>query len=132
VLVTRPAHQAGSLCALIERRGAIALRLPTVEIAPPQNLPALKAVLSRLDQFDIAVFVSPATEGLAPTKQGARIRYQGGKPLVLDGPFAETKELVAGYAILDLPSKQAAIDWAIRFGEVVRVNEVEIREIPTS
>ena len=45
------------------------------------------------------------------------------------GEVTETKELVAGYAILDLPSKAAAIDWAIRFGEVVRVNEVEVRRV---
>ncbi len=73
--------------------------------------------------------VLQATGGLAGTDTGARVRYDGGKPVVLDGPFTESKELVAGYAILELPSKQAAIDWAIRFGEVVRVNEVEVRRI---
>ncbi len=74
--------------------------------------------------------VLQATGGLASTKQGARIRFQGGKHTVIDGPFAESKELVAGYAILDLPSKAAAIEWAIRFGEIVRVNEVEVRQVP--
>jgi hypothetical protein len=71
-----------------------------------------------------------ATGGLASTKKGARIRFEGGKRTVIDGPFAESKELVAGYAILDLPSKAAAIEWATRFGDVVKVNEVEVREIP--
>jgi hypothetical protein len=49
---------------------------------------------------------------------------------VIDGPFAEWKELIAGYAIFDLPSKAAAIEWAIRFGDVVKVNEIDIRQIP--
>jgi hypothetical protein len=71
-----------------------------------------------------------ATEGLASTKKGARIRFDGGKHTVIDGPFTESKELVAGYAIVDLPSKKAAIEWAKRFGDVVNVNEVEVREIP--
>ena len=74
--------------------------------------------------------VLQATGGLASTKQGARIRFHGGRRTVIDGPFAETKELVAGYAILDLPSKDAAIDWAMRFGDIVRVNEVEVRQMP--
>ncbi len=71
-----------------------------------------------------------ATGGLARTKQGARVRFKAGKHTVIDGPFAESKELVAGYAILNLPSKSAAIEWGVRFGEIVRVNEVEIRELP--
>jgi hypothetical protein len=74
--------------------------------------------------------VLQATGGLSGTKKGARIRYDGGKPTIIDGPFAESKELVAGYAIVDLPSKAAAIEWALRFGEVVRVNEIEVRQMP--
>lgn len=71
-----------------------------------------------------------STGGLASTKKGARIRFDGGKHTVIDGPFTESKELVAGYAIVELPSKGAAIEWAKRFGDVVKVNEVEVREIP--
>jgi hypothetical protein len=63
------------------------------------------------------------------TKHGARVRFQGGKRTVIDGPFAESKELIAGYAILELPSKAEAIEWAGKFGEVVEVNEVEIRQL---
>jgi hypothetical protein len=73
--------------------------------------------------------VLQATGGLASTKKGARIRYEGGKRTVIDGPFAESKELVAGYAIVDLPSKAAAIEWTTRFGEVVKVNEIEVRQM---
>jgi hypothetical protein len=48
---------------------------------------------------------------------------------VIDGPVAESKEFVAGYAILDLPSKAAAIEWAMRFGDIVKVNEIEVRQM---
>ena len=74
--------------------------------------------------------VLQATGGVASTKFGARIHYKNGKATVIDGPFAESKELIAGYAILELPSKAAAIEWALRFGQVVKVNEVEVRQFP--
>ncbi len=52
-------------------------------------------------------------EGLKPTRHGARIKYQGaGKTLVLDGPFTETKEVLGGYWIIDVPSLADAIAWA--------------------
>jgi hypothetical protein len=74
--------------------------------------------------------VLQASGGLASTRRGARIRLDvGKKPRVLDGPFAESKELVAGYAIFELPSKAAAIEWAIRFAEIVKVNEIDVREM---
>jgi hypothetical protein len=96
--------------------------------APPD--PQLMAQMGALIEEMTSAGVLQATGGLAGTKQGARVRFKGGKHTVIDGPFTESKELVAGYAILNLPSKAAAIEWAIRFGDVVRVNEVEIRELP--
>ena len=95
---------------------------------PPD--PALMAKMGGLIEEMTKAGVLQATGGLAGTKKGARIRFQGGKRTVIDGPFAESKELVAGYAILELPSKSAAIDWAVRFGEIVKVNEVEVRQVP--
>ena len=68
-----------------------------------------------------------AASMLAPTKHGARIRYRDGKRTVTDGPFAETKELIAGYAIYDLPSMQEAVTWACRFGDLGGVEETDIR-----
>ena len=59
VLVTRPAHQAEPLCRLIEAGGGIAMRFPTIEIAPPSDPQALKSAVAQLDRFDLAVFVSP-------------------------------------------------------------------------
>ena len=57
-------------------------------------------------------------EGLQPSSKGARVRFSGSKRLVTDGPFAETKELVAGYAILQFTSKAEAIEWSKRFVQV--------------
>ena len=57
-------------------------------------------------------------EGLQPSSTGARVRYSGSKRTVIDGPFAETKELIAGYAILQFTSKAEAIEWTKRFVRV--------------
>jgi hypothetical protein len=73
-----------------------------------------------------------AGEGLQPTSKGARVRMSpGGKRTVIDGPFAETKELIGGYWILELKSRQEAIDLALRCphpnpGED---SEIEIRQV---
>src|SRR6187549_1859099 len=55
-----------------------------------------------------------AGEGLHPSSKGARVKFSGGKTTVVDGPFAETNELVAGYWIWDVKSKDEAIEWARR------------------
>src|SRR5262245_54559154 len=52
--------------------------------------------------------------GLKPTSAGARVRFAGGKGTVIDGPFTETKELVAGYWVIQVKSKEEAIEWAKR------------------
>jgi hypothetical protein len=96
--------------------------------APPD--PALFEKVGALIEEMRSAGVLQATEGLGSTKQGARIHFDGKKRTVIDGPFAESKELVAGYAMLNLPSKAAAIEWAMRFGELVKVHGVEIRPIP--
>jgi hypothetical protein len=57
-------------------------------------------------------------EGLQPSSKGARVRYSGSKRTVIDGPFAETKELIAGYAILQFTSRAEAIEWTKRFVQV--------------
>src|SRR5947207_8654861 len=52
--------------------------------------------------------------GLQPTSKGARIKFSGGRPTVVDGPFTETKELIAGYWIIQVKSREEAIEWAKR------------------
>jgi hypothetical protein len=57
-------------------------------------------------------------DGLRPSSKGARVRFSGSKRMVTDGPFAETKELIAGYTILQFTSKAEAIEWTKRFVQV--------------
>jgi hypothetical protein len=52
--------------------------------------------------------------GLKPTSKGARVRFSGGKPKVIDGPFTEAKELIGGYWIIQVKSREEAIEWAKR------------------
>jgi hypothetical protein len=68
-----------------------------------------------------------AGEGLQPSSKGVRVRFSGGKRTVIDGPFAETKELVAGFWLWQVKSKEEAIEWLKRapFEET----EVEIRQV---
>ena len=69
--------------------------------------------------------------GLQPSSKGARVRISGGKRTVIDGPFAETKELIAGYWIIQVKSKEEAIEWAKRAPAPHGPNsdsEIEIRQ----
>jgi hypothetical protein len=70
--------------------------------------------------------------GLQPSSKGFRIKYSGGKRSVIDGPFSETKELVAGYTLIQVQSKEEAIEWAKRFpnphGEGSNA-EIEVRQL---
>ena len=69
-----------------------------------------------------------AGEGLQPSSRGVRITFKGGKRLVTDGPFAETKELLAGFWMIQVASRAEALEWASRVpftdGEVVEVRQV--------
>jgi hypothetical protein len=70
--------------------------------------------------------------GLHPSSKGARVKFSGGKPTVIDGPFAETKELIGGYWIIKVKSRDEAIEWAKRapapHGEG-QDGEIEIRQL---
>jgi hypothetical protein len=68
-----------------------------------------------------------AGEGLHPTSKGARVRYSGAKRTVVDGPFAETKELVAGFWIIQVRSREEALEWARRVP--LQEGEVELRQV---
>jgi len=70
-----------------------------------------------------------ATEGCLPSALGARVRRSDGKVAVTDGPFTESKELIAGFALLEAESKAEAIELAKRFLAVVGEGECEIRQI---
>jgi hypothetical protein len=77
-----------------------------------------------------------ALDGLHPPSMGARVSFTGGKPKVTDGPFAETREVLGGYWMIQVKSKDEAIEWACRCpasdNEVIEVRQVqEFSEFPS-
>ncbi|MDR6443936.1 YciI family protein [Paraburkholderia sp. SIMBA_050] len=70
--------------------------------------------------------------GLQPSSKGWRVHYSGGKQTVIEGPFAETKELIAGYTLIQVRSREEAMEWARRFpapfGEQAE-GEIEVRQL---
>ncbi|HEY3204367.1 MAG TPA: YciI family protein [Thermoanaerobaculia bacterium] len=89
-----------------------------------------KKILTEMGKFNDELAkagVMLAGEGLQPSSKGARVRFSGGKRTVIDGPFSETKELVAGFWLWQVKSKEEAIEWLKRapFEET----EVEIRQV---
>jgi len=70
--------------------------------------------------------------GLQPTSKGWRVKYSGGKRSVVDGPFAESKELVAGYTIIQVKSREEAMEWTRRFPNPSidgKDGEIEVRQL---
>lgn len=72
-----------------------------------------------------------AAEGLQSSSKGARVRFSGGKPTVTDGPFAETKELIAGFWLIQVRSKEEAVEWVKRCPAPMEggTGEIEIRQV---
>jgi hypothetical protein len=71
-----------------------------------------------------------AGEGLHPSSKGARVRFSGAKRTVIDGPFSETKELIAGYWLWQVKSKEEAIEWVKRCpNPMPGDSEIEIRQV---
>jgi hypothetical protein len=90
-----------------------------------QHAAAVRALSSAM--IDGAVL---AAECLAPSRQGARLSApQSGKRAWVDGPFAESKELIAGFSLLQLPSKAEALAWADRYAAILTLNEIDVREV---
>jgi hypothetical protein len=91
----------------------------------------LLAEMGNFNEELVKAGVMLAGEGLHPSAKGARIRFDGDKRSVVDGPFAETKELIAGFWIIEVSSKEEAVEWMKRCpnphgeGEA----EIEIRQI---
>jgi hypothetical protein len=94
----------------------------------------LIADMGRFNEEMVKAGILLAAEGLHPSSKGARIRIDGDKRSVVDGPFAETKELVAGFWMIEVGSKQEAIEWMKRcphpFGSGPA--EIEIRQMFSS
>src|SRR6185369_12548781 len=87
-------------------------------------------LLSEMTKFNeelVKAGVMLAGEGLHPSSKGARVRFEGKKRTVIDGPFAETKELIAGYWLWQVRSRDEAIEWLKR--APFQEGEVEIRQV---
>jgi hypothetical protein len=97
--------------------------------------PALFDAIARLGEEAAKAGVFVEMGGLLPSAAGASVRLANGKITVTDGPFSETKELVGGYAIYNVKSRQEAVDWAVRFMELHKQHwkgwegEVEVRQL---
>jgi PhnB protein len=66
---------------------------------------------------------------LQPSSKGRRLFFRDGKPAVTDGPFTESKELIAGFSILEVPSIDDAVPWATRFAKLLGDIEIEMRPL---
>lgn len=95
--------------------------------------PELVDAMMKYNEELVRAGVLLAADGLHPSSGAARISYPvpGGKPVIKDGPFAETKEIIAGYTLIEVKSREEAIEWALRmpdphgFGE----GEIELRQV---
>jgi len=83
--------------------------------------------MTKFNEEMVKAGVMVAGEGLHPSSKGARVRFSGTKRTVIDGPFTEAKELIAGYWLIQVKSKEEAIEWAKRIP--FDNDEVEIRRV---
>lgn len=84
--------------------------------SPPP--PALMEAIGKLGEEGTKAGVLVESGGLLPSAMGARVRVAGGKVTTTDGPFTEAKEVIGGYAVYEVKSKQEAIEWTQRFMKV--------------
>jgi hypothetical protein len=101
---------------------------------PPGTAEAMEAMMKYNEALQQAG-VLLALDGLHPPSMGARVTFEGGKPRVTDGPFAEAKEVLGGYWVIQVKSKEEAIQWACRCpaseDEMIEVRQVqEITDFP--
>jgi hypothetical protein len=104
------------------------------ETAPPDAVPDAKAVerMMKYNEELAKAGILLSLDGLTPPSAGVRVSYQGGKPKVTDGPFAEAKECVGGYWMIQVKSQDEAIEWAKRApmgdNEIIEVRRVQEME----
>ena len=105
--------------------------------AAPDTVPDAQAVaaMMKYNESLTKAGVLLALDGLHPASSGARVSFAGGKPKVTDGPFAEAKEVVGGYWMIQVKSKEEAVEWASRCpaaeGDVIEVRQVfEMSDFP--
>ena len=97
------------------------------------GVPPDARILEEMGKFNeemVKAGVLLAADGLQPSSKGARIRFTGNKRTVIDGPFAETKELVAGYWVIQVKSKEEALEWMKRCPNPYNQDgEIELRQV---
>ena len=104
------------------------------EKAKPGTMPEAKAVeaMMKYNESLQKAGVLLALDGLHPPSMGARVSFAGGKPTVTDGPFVEAKEVVGGYWMIQVKSREEAIEWAKRCpgsgNEVIEIRQVQEME----
>lgn len=99
--------------------------LPEAFNPSPEFIARMEGFMKEVAQSGVLL----AAEGLCETSKGAtRITVSGGKITVTDGPFTETKELIAGFALLDVRSQEEAVEWGRRFADIFAetIGEVEV------
>jgi len=91
----------------------------------------LLADMGKYNEELVKAGVMLAGEGLHPSSKGARVRFSGSKRTVIDGPFSETKELIAGFWLIQVKSKEEAIEWVKRAPNPFpgTESEIEIRQV---
>ena len=90
----------------------------------------LLAEMGKFNEELVKAGIMLAGEGLQPSSKGARVRFSGAKRTVIDGPFAETKELIAGFWMWKVKSKEEAIEWVKRCPNPMPTDsEIEIRQV---
>lgn len=91
----------------------------------PELIARIGALMAEMNQAGVVL----AAEGVLPSAKGAKVRVSEGKRTVTDGPFTEAKEVIGGFAMLQVRSIDEAIEWASRFAETIGDVEVEVRQI---
>ena len=107
------------------------------ESAAPGTMPDAKAVeaMMKYNETLQKAGILLALDGLRPPSEGARVSFAGGKPKVTDGPFAEAKEVLGGYWMIQVKSREEAIEWATRCpggpNETIEIRQVqELADFP--
>jgi hypothetical protein len=101
------------------------------ETAEPGTMPSAEAVAAMMKYNEALkeAGVLVTLDGLHPPSMGARVSFKGGKPLVTDGPFIESKEVIGGYWMIDVASRDEAIEWAKKCpasgNEIIEIRQVQ-------
>jgi hypothetical protein len=92
--------------------------------------PSIFAAMAKYNEELAKAGVLLAAEGLHPSSNGARVKFSGTRRIVVDGPFTETKELIAGFWLIEVKSREEAVEWVKRCpGPFAGDSEIELRQV---